>query len=96
MARYSSAVQIPNLTPAIALNGREQIEAVQSGSSVRLTVQQIADYAAYNVTPLIPFQNVTTTQKEEIIVSSGVVVFDTDIGKLCVYNGSSWETITSV
>lgn len=40
-----SDVQIPNLTPAIALNGTEQIEAVQAGSSVRVTTQQIANLA---------------------------------------------------
>jgi len=41
-----SNVQIPNLTPAIAINGTEQIEAVQAGSSVRVTTQQIASFAA--------------------------------------------------
>ena len=34
-------VQIPNLTAAIALNGTEQLEAVQAGSSVRITTAQI-------------------------------------------------------
>jgi len=35
-------VQIPNLPVAIALNGTEQVEAVQGGVSVRLTTSQIA------------------------------------------------------
>ena len=39
-----SNVQIPNLPVAIALNGTEQIESVQSGVSVRLTTAQIASY----------------------------------------------------
>lgn len=39
-------IQIPNLPPATALNGLEQLEAVQQGTSVRLTVQQIAQFAA--------------------------------------------------
>ena len=39
-----SNVQIPNLPVAIALNGTEQIESVQSGVSVRLTTSQIASY----------------------------------------------------
>lgn len=39
-------IQIPNLPAAIALNGTEQIEAVQSGTSVRVTAQQIATYAS--------------------------------------------------
>lgn len=37
-------VQIPNLTAAISLNGTEELEAVQAGSSVRVTANQIAAY----------------------------------------------------
>lgn len=36
-------IQIPNLPAAIALNGSEQVEIVQSGSSARATTQQIAN-----------------------------------------------------
>ena len=39
-----SVKQIPNLTAATSLNGTEQLEAVQSGTSVRLTVTQIGTY----------------------------------------------------
>jgi len=35
--------QIPNLSAAIALNGTEQIEAVQAGTSVRITTSQITE-----------------------------------------------------
>jgi hypothetical protein len=38
-----SNVQIPNLPAAIALNGTEQMEAVQAGVSVRVTVDQILE-----------------------------------------------------
>ena len=38
-----SNIQIPNLPVAIALNGTEQLEAVQSGTSVRITSSQIAN-----------------------------------------------------
>ena len=34
--------QIPNLTPATAVNGSEQLEAVQAGATVRMTSAQIA------------------------------------------------------
>ena len=34
--------QIPNLTPATAVNGSEQLEAVQAGATVRVTSAQIA------------------------------------------------------
>ena len=36
---------IPNLPPVIALNGTEQIPAVQGGVSVQITTKQIAGYA---------------------------------------------------
>lgn len=40
--------------------------------------------------------NVTTTQKNAISgATAGLVVFDTTLGKLCVYTGSAWQTITS-
>lgn len=41
-----SNIQIPNLPPAIALNGSEQLEGVQAGVSVRLTVTQLGTYIA--------------------------------------------------
>jgi hypothetical protein len=40
-----SNVQIPNLPVAIALNGTEALEAVQSGTSVQTTVARIAQYS---------------------------------------------------
>ena len=42
-------------------------------------------------------KQVTTTQKNAIAgPMAGWVVFDTTLGKLCVYSGSAWQTITSV
>lgn len=39
----------------------------------------------------------TTTQKNAISSpATGLVVFDTTLVKLCVYNGATWETVTSV
>ena len=37
-----SVIQIPNLPPATSLSGAEQLEAVQAGTSVRVTALQIA------------------------------------------------------
>ena len=39
-----SNVQIPNLPASVSLNGNEQLEAVQAGTSVRITTDQIATY----------------------------------------------------
>ena len=45
----------------------------------------------------VRFPNVTTTQKNAISSpGAGLVVFDTTLGKLCVYTGSAWQTMTSV
>jgi len=45
----------------------------------------------------VRFPNMTTTQKTAIgTPGAGLVVFDTTLAKLCVYNGSAWQTITSV
>ena len=38
---------------------------------------------------------VTTTQKYALTVTAGYIVFDSTLGKLCVYTGSAWQTITS-
>ena len=91
MPRYASNIQIPNLTPAIALSGAELVEIVQAGATARCTTQQIANLAQLTVV-----QNVTTTQKNALSAVSGQLVFDTTLGKLCVYTGSAWQTITSV
>jgi cytochrome c553 len=92
MPAYASNVQIPNLPVGISLNGEEQLEAVQAGTSVRITSQQIANLAA----TISSAPTVTTAQKDALSVSRGALVFDTTLDKLCVYTGSAWETITSV
>lgn len=82
--------QIPNLPVAVSLSGAEEVEIVQAGVSVRTTTQDIADLAIVYVA-----QNVTTSQKNALAAVAGQIVFDTNLAKLCVYNGASWETITS-
>jgi len=40
---------------------------------------------------------VVTTSAKNAIASplTGAVVFDSTLGKLCVYTGSAWQTVTS-
>jgi|GEM_PF-2111423 len=39
----------------------------------------------------------TSTQKNNIVTpATGLLIFDTTLVKLCVYNGASWETVTSI
>ena len=40
-----SQIQIPNLPAAIAVSGAELLEAVQGGTSVRVSITQIASLA---------------------------------------------------
>ena len=42
------------------------------------------------------FTSLTTTEKNALSVIAGTQVFDSTLGKMCFYNGSAWETITSV
>lgn len=92
MPRYASNIQIPNLPVAVSLSGAEQVEIVQAGTSCRTTTQAIANIQP--TTLIAP--NVTTAQKNALAAGAGWLVFDTDLGKLCVYTGSAWQTITSV
>lgn len=91
MPRYASNIQIPNLPQAISLSGLEQVEIVQAGTSSRCSTQQIANLA--NITTA---QNVTTAQKNALAATTGRIVFDTTLQKLCVYTATGWQTITSV
>jgi len=50
-----------------------------------------------SVTKALIVPRMTTVQKNAVIPpSAGMIVYDTDLGKLCIYTGAAWETITSV
>ena len=53
-------------------------------------------YTADTFNGIAATKNVTTTEKNALTPSAGWVVFDTTLGKLCVYSGSAWQTVTSV
>ena len=38
---------------------------------------------------------VTATEKNALTAATGAIVFDTTLGKLCVYTGAAWQTVTS-
>ena len=45
----------------------------------------------------VRFPNMTTAEKNAITSpAAGLVVFDTNLAKLCVYSGAAWQTVTSV
>lgn len=91
MPTYSSNIQIPNLPVAISLDGSEQLEIVQAGTTRRTTTQAVANLAQVGLAP-----NYTTVQKNALSVNTGALVFDTTLQKLCVYTATGWQTVTSV
>jgi len=52
-------------------------------------------YTADTFNGILATKQVTTAQKNALTPEAGWVVFDTTLGKLCVYNGSAWQTVTS-
>jgi len=67
---------------ALGLNGAPAASAILDGQST---------------TRGFRFPNMTTTEKNAIgTPATGLVIFDTTLGKLCVYTGAAWQTVTSV
>jgi hypothetical protein len=52
-------------------------------------------YTADTFNGIAATRNVTTTEKNALAPEAGWVVFDTTLGKLCVYTGAAWQTVTS-
>lgn len=73
------------------MDGSEQLEIVQAGTTRRTTTQAVANLAQVVLAP-----NYTTVQKNALSVNTGALVFDTTLQKLCVYTATGWQTITSV
>jgi hypothetical protein len=70
-------------------NGNVLINTATDVTSSILTIN--------STTKGVLFPRMTTTQKNAISSpASGLVVYDTTLGKLCVYGAASWETITSI
>ena len=60
------------------------------------TPNNAQQYTADTFNGIFVAKNVTTAEKNALTPSAGWVVFDTTLGKLCVYSGSAWQTVTSV
>ena len=71
-----------------------------SANSVGIGIATPAASAKLDITSTtkgVLFPRMTTTQKNAISSpAEGLVLYDTDLKKLCVYTGSAWETITSL
>ena len=83
-----SSVQIPQLPIAIALNGSEQLEAVQDGTSVRVTSQQIASLAPSITGPVGP-----TGPLNDGLTYKGTVSFVDDLPVIGNVNGDTYVVL---
>jgi hypothetical protein len=107
---FVSSITYADVAPPVAtptsvddLAPRAELGTLAAKNSVSLTTDVSGILATANggtgqSTPTgIQFTNLTTTQKNAISSpATGLVIFDTTLGKLCVYTGAAWETITSV
>jgi hypothetical protein len=56
----------------------------------------MAGAITFNTQKGITLPTFTTTEKNAIVSpATGAIIFDTTLGKICVYNGSAWQTVTS-
>jgi hypothetical protein len=60
------------------------------------TPNNAESYSADTFNGIAATKPFTTAEKNALTPSEGWVVFDSTLGKLCVYTGAAWETITSV
>lgn len=97
--------QVQPLLDALALQidtlPRAELGTLAAKNTVSLTtdvsgVLPTANGGTGESTPTgIRFTNLTTTQKNAISSpATGLVIFDTTLGELCVYAGANWQTIT--
>lgn len=64
---------------------------------MELVVQLIAIVSMVSTTRGFLPPKQTSAQKGAIASpQAGLIVYDTDLNKLCVYTGAGWETVTSV
>ena len=93
------AAPLPNAPPEYDAQYMRQVIRVIENYFSQLdsrTPNNAQQYTADTFNGIMATKNVTTTEKNLLVPSAGWVVFDTTLGKLCVYNGSAWQTVTSV
>ena len=80
--------------PKMVLTGAGRL-GLGLAAGVYPNASSIVDFTSTTLGVLLP--RMTTTQKNAISTpASGLIVYDTTLGKLCVRGAAAWETITSV
>ena len=83
---------------AIALGSALDYMQLRLWNDAESSVTELLSIAATGAaafTSSVRIGNLTTVQKNALTASSGMVVYDTTLNKLCVYT-TVWETITSI
>lgn len=83
------AIRLPN--PPVEYDQRW---ANQYTRELENTIVQLQSNIQQLLKSVLP--NYTTTEKESLDATAGQTVWDTTLAKASVYNGTTWETITSV
>lgn len=86
--------------PLLLMQGGTEALRIDSNKNIGINATSINSSAKLQVdstTQGVLFPRMTTTQKNAISSpATGLVVYDSTLNKLAVYNGSAWETVTSV
>lgn len=97
IATNNAAIYTDNLSCGYAAASPPASGVIVSGS-VGIGASSVNSSSILEVTSTtkgVRFPNMTTAQKNSISNVAGLVIFDTDLGKLCVNTGAGWQTITS-
>ena len=73
--------------PLILNTSANQIQEIASGDNLDLTGNNIK-----NVSQII-FTGMTTTQRNSLTASAGMMIYNSTTNKLQCYNGSSWNDL---
>jgi hypothetical protein len=81
----------------LGVNSLDQLTSIGIGYLGNQSISASAILDIKSTTKGLAVPRMTTTQKNAIASPvQSLIVFDTTLVKLCVYSGSSWETITSI
>jgi hypothetical protein len=87
----SSGSTLQTLSSRWFVKGNTGILSNQSSTNASALVD------LYSTTQGLGVMSMTTTQKNAIASPrAGLMIFDSTLGKMCIYTGSAWQTITSV
>jgi hypothetical protein len=94
----AAGLQINSADTSTAIQLFRNVFIVGNGSyQVANDPSAVLQIAGNNKGLMLP--KLTTTQKNAVAVtaaSSGCIIYDTTLNKICVYSGSAWQTVTSV